>query len=154
MNRVFDKKVLLIILPFIVLIAIVTVFLFIDGNEKPKSDFPLPTSVPEGEFPKNKRPLLTIISSEVPQRPIGLYEGVSIRFSTPPSTSKFSYEISPQIPVTLSLDGETILIRPRPTWKPNTEYKLRIKKDTVDVYGNLIDKEYEFKFKTLSDPGI
>src|SRR3990167_841424 len=71
-----------------------------------------------------------------------------------PSPSEFYYEAIPQTPINLSLEGTTILLSPKPTWNPDANYTIIIKKETQDTYGNFLDKDYVFKFKTVLTRGI
>ena len=123
----------------------------------PPSPYPTPSITEEKTEPpvsSDKKGSLTILRSEIPNRTIGLYERLAIEFSQIPSAANFSYEITPSAPVRVTLEGTTAYIGPRPTWSPNTEYKFTIKKDTKDIYGNLLEKDFVFTFKTALTRGI
>ncbi|KKQ95526.1 MAG: hypothetical protein UT85_C0013G0013 [Candidatus Levybacteria bacterium GW2011_GWA2_40_16] len=114
---------------------------------------PAPT-LPENPSPTLPQNQLRILRHSLPERKLGLYEGFVIEFSDTPSPSEFYYEAIPQTPINLSLEGTTILLSPKPTWNPDANYTIIIKKETQDTYGNFLDKDYVFKFKTVLTRGI
>lgn len=161
MGKIFNKKLLAIFA--ILLILVVLVIILIPSGSKEKAIMPpAPTSTPSPILDKNTIPIsnpenrkpLTIISSTLPNRLLGLQEGFIIAFSQTPSTSEFLFEITPTSQISMTLKDKSVYIAPQPEWKPNTQYKIMIKSGTRDVYGNLLDKNFEISFKTVNARGM
>jgi len=159
MRRLINKKVLF-ILAILLLVGVFLFSLFLSWSKKTTTlpHPPTPSPVPDNNKipisnPANKKPLI-ILESTVPSRLVGLQEGFIIKFSQTPSPSEFLYEITPSATVGLTLEDRIIYVRPRPTWNPDTLYKFTIKRGTKDLYGNLLEKDFTFSFKTVSSSGM
>lgn len=155
MRIIFNKRFLVILSAVLVVLVFIIILLPSETRIKiiPSSPIsPSPTSGNEAtptSTPENRRPL-TIISSTVPDRLLGLQEGFIITFSQTPSASELFYEITPDELITMSLKDKSVYISPYPRWKTNTQYKIVIKSTTKDIYGNLLNKNYEYNFKTVN----
>lgn len=156
MGRLINKKVLFIFL-ILLLVGLFISYFFLSRPKKTTipSSLPTPSPVPDNNTIPISNPVpLIILESTVPSRLVGLQEGFTIKFSQTPSPSEFFYEITPSVTVGLMLEGRTIYIRPRPAWSPNAQYRFTIKRGTKDLYGNLLEKDFVFSFKTVSSGGM
>lgn len=161
MGRIFNKRFFAISAVLLVLVVLVF-FLISSGSKKktsvPPAPTPAPSSAPDNNTipisdPRDKKPLV-IVGATASDRPIGLLEGFVITFSQTPSTSEFFFEISPSNRVSMTLKDKSVYIAPQPEWKPNTQYKILIKSGTKDVYGNLLERNFELNFKTVDIRGM
>lgn len=161
MSWVLSKKIFIIISAFLsVGLFVLFVFLQEPKPEAPKytpPPAPAPT-VREIDFvpisqEEQERPLI-ITGNTIPARMLGVHEGFLVNFSQTPAPSYFFYTIIPDTKASVSVKNKDALFIGSPEWKADTEYKLIIHKETRDVYGNLLDKNYEFIFKTASERGI
>ena len=159
MRTILNKK-FLIVSSILLALVVFVVILLPSGSKKTTVSPPTATPSPASDNntipisnPENRK-ALKIISSTVPSRLLGLQEGFIITFSQTPSTSEFFYEITPEALVTMVLKNKSIFISPYPEWKPNTQYKILIKSGTKDAYGNVLNRNYEYSFKTVSGRGM
>ncbi len=161
MGKIFNKKLIIIFLTLFILIVLLVILIpsgSKDTTITPPTPTPAPSPTPDNNTipisnPLDKKPL-TVIEATPSDRLFGLLEGFVITFSQTPSTSEFFFEISPANKVSMTLKDKSVYIAPQPEWKPNTQYKIVIKNGTRDIYGNLLDKNFELNFKTVDIRGM
>ena len=153
------KTIYLILILLILFIIIILVQIF--KTPKPISEIQPPEEIQPtkgpsneiGEFPKSEFKLL---SSNITDQPISMADSIILIFNAPVNLNSLFYEIEPVEELNFSLNSTKteVTIEPVGAWDFDTQYSIKVLKETKSQEGNLLDKDYVFTFKTYPYSGI
>lgn len=135
----------------LLLLFLLAVLAIVQFSIKPKSQ---PEVVEESK--KTMVESFRIVSSTVPEEFIGITEPIKLTFSKPVILSSLFYEFTPKTEVRAYTDSTQteVTFDPKDAWNFESEYSLRISKESQATDGQALDKEYTYIFKTYPHSGI
>lgn len=98
---------------------------------------------------------LSVVSTDLTGEPIGVTAAISIKFNNPVPNTSLQITVIPQSEITYTL-GQTpneLVVYPKNAWNFDKVYTIKISQ-TDSLGRQLLDRDYEFKFKTLPMGGI
>jgi hypothetical protein len=99
------------------------------------------------------KPRVISFSPRSGQSGVALDEAVVFEFSTDmdPGSLRSALVVEPSIDLTFEQFGRGFTVRPRSSWRANTEYRVRLSDIATDLIGVPLDDRVEFTFRTLDD---
>ena len=133
----------------IILLLLLIVLVIIQFSSKSRTE---PIKEKQATPPESFR----IISSTAPEEFIGITEPIKITLSRPVNLQALIYELKPETQTRVYANPEQteITFDPKDAWNFDSEYSLKISKESQAVDGQALDMEYIYKFKTHSYSGI
>ena len=157
MSRIINYRFLLLAFFALLFLGLITI-IFLSITKKPKQVETYPSDLSSEDIRRitpidsqDKRKPLRILAETKSEANFGIQKAFVVHFSEKPSPFYFSYSITPNATISATIDENNMVLMPIPRWESETEYKLTVNKDTRDVYGNLLDRNYEFRFTTIRD---
>jgi hypothetical protein len=140
----FNKTIALIsVLVFLIIVLVVVQLL----KPAPEKQTPLPLQ---------KQALFKISSTTITQEPLSPAQPIKITFDSPASKQNLKVTTVPEVAIktTFNKNLTEMTIEPIEIWDYNSSYILRITKEENNSEEKLLDKDYQFTFKTLPFSGI
>lgn len=99
---------------------------------------------------------LKIVSTNITIEPIGVTEGVTLKFNKPINKNSLDLKVTPQAAIFTRLDPSktTLTIEPANAWSFDQIYTITILKSTLSEDNQTLDRDYEYTVKTKAYLGI